>query len=62
MTTVVVKKVKTDIEALSEKTILLENGFTIAYETATEMTYIDSTLHAGSDDEFEGGYIIVGEK
>jgi hypothetical protein len=62
MTTVVVKKVKTDVDAVTERTILQENGYTITYESATETTYIDASKHDGDFSEFEGGYIIIAKK
>ena len=62
MTTTIVKKVKTDEDTVFERATLIENGYAIVYESSTETTYIDSSKHSGSFEEFAGGYIIVGVK
>lgn len=62
MAATIIKKTKTLEEAVTERTILIENGYTIVYESSTDITYYDATKHGGGFEEFEGGHVIVGVK
>ena len=62
MSTLVVKVVKTDAEAVAARTELAENGFSIKFESSVDTTFVDATKQGGGDEEYGAGYTIVGSK